>query len=380
MKSLRIGCVIALLTGILVAGACNYSKEGKASTNFKFTIKVEDKNEITRQDQLIAETRYVPLETGSNSILGNIDKIEIWNDTIVISDSNNDQILTFDMSGKFLNKIGQKGRCPTCFFKIDDITIDRDSDLICILDTHQHKILKYSLSGVFKSSGPVPDIFPIGFTYNKGYTFFNMHRSPTFYKGRILYNDVFVTKDGQVVTEYFPFNKDVHSALTLSQIFYRLGDTLNFIRFREGEVYAIAEDGASGRFNIDFGEDKLPFEYMQIGGDPTQASFKPYSYLFNRLVENSNYVYFTYIKKQRVEFGIFSKEDNLFYNLRPREFALALFQPIYNYHDAFVSAVEPAFFTSFVKNGAKSDDSLLVQWSKTIKDNDNRVLLFHYTK
>lgn len=85
-------------------------------TNAQDIIHVSMGQNINKSQELpvseIAESiRFVPLETNENCLLNtDISKIEIVEETIFMSDFN--YIFKYDLNGRFIKRIGKKGRGP----------------------------------------------------------------------------------------------------------------------------------------------------------------------------------------------------------------------------------------------------------------------------
>ena len=89
------------------------------------------------------------LETIDPSLIKNIRRLIIHKETIIIL-NDREEVLFFDMKGKFLNKIRNREGGPGEYNHIIDIAIDYDRDDI-ILYTDNFSLFIYSLDGVFIS-------------------------------------------------------------------------------------------------------------------------------------------------------------------------------------------------------------------------------------
>ena len=72
--------------------------------------KVEDQIKIS---ELIKDVKYIPLETSDNSLISHISAVDIYKDRIYIVDNiMQNKVYIFDIDGKFIKAIGQKGGGP----------------------------------------------------------------------------------------------------------------------------------------------------------------------------------------------------------------------------------------------------------------------------
>lgn len=91
--------------------------------------------------------RVVLLDTVSDALMGDINKMGVYGDYIVTLDRTvSKQVFVFDKTGKFLRKIGQKGLGPMEYVSPSDFACSIEEDKIFVLDFRLRKILTYSLS------------------------------------------------------------------------------------------------------------------------------------------------------------------------------------------------------------------------------------------
>src|SRR5699024_8204591 len=80
------------------------------------TIKVpsslHDPSQFTEASKVIGSIRHVPLETTGESIITGIERSIVYRDKIYILDIFGESILLFKKDGKFIRRIGRKGKGP----------------------------------------------------------------------------------------------------------------------------------------------------------------------------------------------------------------------------------------------------------------------------
>ena len=117
-----------------------------------FTINVEtviEKNEYIPLSDVGMEIIYIPLESGSDFLLKQINSIEITESFIFVSDK--DRLLQFTKHGEFVKQIGNKGRGPGEYSDIMHFSVNEQGNIILILGGYQFN--KYDIKGNF--TGPV---------------------------------------------------------------------------------------------------------------------------------------------------------------------------------------------------------------------------------
>jgi len=103
---------------------------------------------------------YIPLDP--SIVIGNINKLVVTDSCFFISTIKS-ELLVFDRSGKFKNKIGKIGNGPGEYRYSNNFAIDRKSRLIYLLD--QKRVIVYSFNGdyvrdfsISKYGGDIQDI------------------------------------------------------------------------------------------------------------------------------------------------------------------------------------------------------------------------------
>ncbi|HYX08685.1 MAG TPA: 6-bladed beta-propeller [Bacteroidales bacterium] len=158
-----------LLSGMLMIIGChNNHPSGKIADQvlpdsiFNIVVKVSSATSITSADlnEFIDSAYCVPLETNTRSLIGNVNKLEILNDTLILFDDQNDLLLTFNKEGRFIRRIGRKGKGPQEYGRIGCFTADHRDNQMWIYDNSKQKILCYSLRGQLKYESPKILLYP----------------------------------------------------------------------------------------------------------------------------------------------------------------------------------------------------------------------------
>ena len=111
-----------------------------------------DKTQINTEDYFLYSSMYkniktIVLETNESSIIGLMNKMRVHDPYIIILDSHlAKSVLLFDTIGRFVRKIGNVGSGPGEYTQPFDFTIDKDRNVIYVLDSNLSKINKYDIS------------------------------------------------------------------------------------------------------------------------------------------------------------------------------------------------------------------------------------------
>jgi len=132
-------------------------------TNFLCTPNQKELNQIESRYKINLDEKkekFVPLsiyfkspktiilETKKESLIGNINKLQVFDEYIYILDRRHAKSLfVFDLDGCFVRKIGGFGRGPGEYIQLSDFTLDTENRFIFLLDDISRRVIKYSLDG-----------------------------------------------------------------------------------------------------------------------------------------------------------------------------------------------------------------------------------------
>ncbi|MDR0605860.1 MAG: 6-bladed beta-propeller [Bacteroidales bacterium] len=133
---------ILLLTLSYIILACTEQKSSNADHIIYFDTK-ENVDKYDMKDLTDGTFSIIPLETTDDCLISKIDKIEIKNDRIYIMDRLAQSVYVFDMGGKYLNKICNRGQGPGEYTNLSYMTVT-DSSVI-VIDHLAEKHLEYSI-------------------------------------------------------------------------------------------------------------------------------------------------------------------------------------------------------------------------------------------
>jgi hypothetical protein len=249
----------ALVIIALVLVNCSGKKanpDNKSYVNNKNATQIlhfPESGEDTLKTSYIADTViYVPLETTKESFIYNIN--QLWmNDSVILIYCPRAGLLMFQQNGKFVRKIGKKGRGPGEYGNIYKFEVIRDT--IYISSTGRRGFLRYTFDGTFCDEIHL-NYEPVLFAYTADQKLACYLKE----EGKILvYNKNFRTPD-TIVVEY---------GVTKGRYYYSLGDAsfmtflqktpsgLLFNDYMNDTVWNITNDKKEPAFILDM-KDKLP--------------------------------------------------------------------------------------------------------------------------
>jgi hypothetical protein len=137
--------VIFLFIVFCACGRKNVSDAGFGGSVIKIDLFSEPETILENLSEFASRVEYIQLQTLENSLIGDeIRKIIKQRERIYIQTE--ESILSFDMDGKFLCKIDEKGRGPEEYPNIEDFDVSSDNKSLMILSGLDHKLLLYDIS------------------------------------------------------------------------------------------------------------------------------------------------------------------------------------------------------------------------------------------
>lgn len=149
MKKIILSTVL-IIALMLVKCSNRTTTENMDTVNNKITLHTlnfPESGEDTLKTSYFADTViYIPLETNLESLVGYEEQIWI-DDSFILIDCRNSGLLLFQHDGKFLRKIGKRGRGPGEYGNIFHFDVIRDT--IYVSSTGRRGFLRYTFDGVF---------------------------------------------------------------------------------------------------------------------------------------------------------------------------------------------------------------------------------------
>lgn len=149
--NIRIQKTLQIIVIILLSSSVSCKKHSPYNENI---INIEppliNTENVLKLSEVVDSLTYIKLETDSCCLIGHIDKLISQDDKFILVDKDKaTAIYIFDKTGKFINKIGTKGKGPGEYISLTDITIDEHGNII-VYDNKQDKLIIYSSEGDLK--------------------------------------------------------------------------------------------------------------------------------------------------------------------------------------------------------------------------------------
>jgi hypothetical protein len=102
--------------------------------------------------EIAEDVKLVALETNKSCLLGGIKNVQLFDDELFVLDYSEPKIVRFDLQGRFINRIGSKGRGPGEYPGIIAFSIDEKSSIL-LLSNHSN-IMFFDLDGNYLGKIP----------------------------------------------------------------------------------------------------------------------------------------------------------------------------------------------------------------------------------
>jgi len=368
------------LSFLLLIYSCN-----KIAHNNKnqISINVNERRSI-KLSEIISNYHYVKLESNKNSLIGEILKIKVVKNNIYILDDRKALALfVFDINGKFLFKINNRGKGPGQFIRPCDFLIDTVKNRIMIGDAGQRKIIYYDNKGNYINEIKTQFFFN-SFEIYKNNLFFDLVNNP--YNGKS--NTLIVTNlNGEISSSFIPFDKKISElGITSRNPFALINDTLLFLPTISNKIFALSATKADIKYSMDFGTNWPTPEILNMNNvkNPMyilQKVNKADYVLFLNCNTTDKIINFNYTLRGEQQVAYYFKEHRklIIGNKFIDDIGCGGYNiPIGSYQNEFIGVIqlEDTKVKSLDQLNKKSLSPELLKIAKDSKEGDNPILIF----
>lgn len=357
-------------------------------------IKVEQPLPRMKASELVESYKYIPLETKEESFMGYIRKVVFYEDRIYIRDVETNSVYIFDLTGKYINKVGKKGQAPGEFTTLlFGMVIDPFNNRLLVYDQGNRKMNYFTLDGDYLFSRNVPMILDGSFVFaSPNCILVSNHKNiENGYLGEWDdYRIVQLDSTLQIAGGGYKYDDNVY-AKCLFPIFPTSNVDILFQPMFTNDFYSVSPKGLKRRYSIDYSRfdnviDTARINRMTDGGEIYDYMFAT-TYVEPQSVETKDFFWFkTYPQSD-------SKAFNTFYDKNSKR-SISFRKMVYDvdfmftyiescYEDYFVGVVEPASLKSlreaYIENNMPGTPEVM-QMIEKLKDDDNSVLVLFKPK
>jgi hypothetical protein len=271
-----------------------------------------DGNLLRQADLLpmIDTFRLVKLELTDESLIGEIDKLDVFEDRIYIMDMMTSSLFVFDINGKYLFKINNVGQGPQEYIQLDFFDIDRKNRQLVLTDLMGYWIMRYDMGGKFISRTKIPFWVEWVAPIDTGYSLYANYRDNSD-KFKQDYNLYIMDSLMHIRKAFFPYNSSIYNnprlKISPTGIYYYCGDSCRFLSRSYNTIYNVTSEGLQALFKFDFGTFTFSPEKLNNRNDLEKYLEGGNYYQLNYIAENRNFIHFSFYNAAFYFFGFYSK-------------------------------------------------------------------------
>lgn len=303
--------ILNICLAILICSCGKVKKDKFNLENIKTYEINKHGDDFFQWNELVNKIDIIPLETTDNSLIGYLTKCIIKNRQIYILDLRLQSLFVFEESGKFIKKIGNKGRGPGEYIEIKDF---------CVMNSNVY-VLDYKRIHCFDGKTGLyqetlawhsdKEFNPSQFIlYHKDHYFLWCSNPDVWDSSRGKYYRMQEMKKSKPNMEYFKFEYQSSDG----NRFYSRNDSSYYIKPLDGEdvIYQLSKDSIFASFMIDFREHALSSKQI----DELRKRKEPNAYLKSNYFKNisdiwetKKYIYFRCVGPDAKSYeGLINKE------------------------------------------------------------------------
>ena len=391
---------LAKLIGILCLFLVCACKEEKVDYGIPLnTISFDfekDKAEFDDLLNLIDSIEVIKLETNEDCLIGMVSKIMFDEDYLYVLDEGiSEALFKYTRSGKFVQKIGNKGRGPgeyirpTDFFLLDDQLV--------LLDGYSAKVIFFSKTGDFVkefSTNTMAEKF--GKIDANHFAMFNLNETSMFSLSD--YNIVIIDDKGNTVKKLMKIPSYIEDEISvdMNKTTDYFGRELLYNDAFNSDIFRVFKDSFDVKYHFDFGEYSLDYhsflkanKRLSIGKLLATINEKGFVFGIDFFNENSRYLFFSCIKKGlfNIYYDKKTKSSRIFNYQSLPEWVRFIYRPyIYSDEHFFVSLLNSPTIEEIKKKNLLQNISGSEIFSKLVpiieqtKASDNPILITYYLK
>jgi hypothetical protein len=240
---------------------------------------------------------YIPLETCAEALIAQINRLEYLNSFFILSQA---EIYRFDDEGKFICRIGKRGKGPSEYLLANDFAVCVESKLVLVLSFIERKIYMYSYNGDYIKTIDSPK-FTTNVRCIKGFIFcYNKN-----IEGDLLDKFHIIDFDGQIVKSfpnYYSFKPIENPIILENEVSFSNNRGELFIKeLYSDTVFHLNDFEMIPKYILSLGKSRIPPDFKESIRDFNDFDEVTKNYVIDRkLFVSKNFVYFEFdYKSQR---------------------------------------------------------------------------------
>jgi hypothetical protein len=374
--------ILVYISAVFILGCTSKKQEAELSEQKEFfEVKLPNDLHVKKQLRLSAfvdSVAYIPLQTAPECLISKIKGIKLFGKKLFIL-TDNKKIFTFSKSGKFLNKIGTRGKGPKEYYSVIDFAINDSS--VFLLD-YAKRIVRYSDTGEFDTYLKLPkQASRIISLKNKHIACYipdsQFNSKEEFYSWLIINHNG--DSIGTIVTprlrDVFGKEKYITNHFVLTNI-----SCLSPFTFKEAfNDYLYLIDSSSKKIKA-FACINQGIHKMNFKATFEQVVYAKHNMRINNIIDTPKYIFIYYAcmcyGNNQTHYAVYDKSEELFYNLNDQNDEENIENDIdEGINFRLLSCVEENQLVGFVDAYVVAESKKDLTGGINIKDSDNPILV-----
>ncbi len=368
----------------LLIGGCSVSE----TTHYyggNISISLENNPKIC-PDSVFSSVTYIPLETSEQSLVGEIDKIQLVDNVFYILDKQQNTILLFNSKGIFLRKLSKMGGGPGEYVSIEDFFVKNEQ--LYVLSSANQKIVVYDRSLKF-----VRELLIDTYAANLICTNTDIYIYTNFFSVDLKNVFVFDLQSGKLKNKYADFGREQLGVGYRRTVFSTDSESIFMFYPYDYSIYRLTENTESVWMKIDFGSENMyPSEFGKYTEKEKKDFIKAkYNSLYDRPIAGINnlsvtdsLLFFTFVHKCIPSYYFLNRINN---KARYGSMDVTNSFPFANTGFLFVNGsyflthIQPEFIHAYLEYNSKEDYAdPIAKFANKLKMDDNPVLCIYKFK
>ena len=249
--------VLSLLTSFCTSNKGHFIRQNSYFETINISLFKPDPIDV---NTLFSDVGFIKLDTTPNAFMSMPFALRVYKDHIYILDRGRPRgVFMFDMSGKFIRKIGVLGRGPRELLSMSSIEIDYLRDRLYITDNSGHQSMAFDLEGNYLFTVPLGDaggFISITSSGNIVHESFNSSFGFDFKKMEQRENIKILDTMGNLLFKGFDYNHSRKINAIFKTLSLNKQGNVSFAPMFRDTIYSVSESSITPLYAFDFSKVK----------------------------------------------------------------------------------------------------------------------------
>lgn len=313
---------------LLACGICISCVSEKMATSHLIPVKRLNNSQYFDDTLYFSNMQEIYLQDSKDCVINDISKIIYLDSLIYIFDRIQDQLVCFDYQGKYIGRVGERGRGNGEYVHLIDVTYDKYSNTFLLL-VDPSSIMYYSKSGNFLKKEAL-DKYYTDIITDSSYVY--LYYS-TFANGvQPSHSIECINKSNGEKRQMLKFEYEYAPFCSLGNSLFECADSICMVRKFDKNLYCLKDGNINLAYNLDFGKQTFPNSKMnkRYNCDELYRICKDNCYIYGiskvvmghkHILFSSNLLGLNVVNKERREYSNYNYMNITKYNIPASNYA-----------------------------------------------------------